>query len=536
MLTVAEYTVGGKGCRMDGERSTEARLRCADLLAALSLVTDLGMGNPPEAAMRGCLLATALARRVGLDERTAADVYYTTLLRYVGCTAPAHEQAFLAGGDDISLRSGGARLDWGEPREALSFVFSHAGRGQPPLRRARQLAIALAHPAAQRQVKTADCEVASTMARRLGLSAAVQRGLHEVFERWDGRGAPQGLRGEAIALPARFAQVATHAVLLERLGGRDATLAALRRRAGGQLDPALTAAFVRHGPELLEEIAAGDVWQAVLAAEPSPQDTIPHDGLDEVARAFGDVVDLKTPYTPGHAAGVAELAEGAARGLKLGAAEAVVLRRAALLHDLGRAGVPNSAWERRGPLTTADWERVRLHAYHSERILARSPLLAPLASIAGMHHERQDGSGYHRQARSAAIPLAARILAAADVFQALTQDRPHRPALPAETAAARLIAEARAGRLDGDAVDVVLSAAGHRSLRPRRARPHGLTDREVEVLRLVARGCSTRAIAQQLVISPKTADHHVQNVYAKIGVSTRASATMFALEHDLLRA
>ena len=511
------------------------RLRLAEPLAALSLVTDLGMGNPPEVAMRGCLLATALARRLGFDERAAADVYYTALLRYVGCTAPAHEQAALAGGDDIGQRAGSARIDSGRRGEALWFVFSQVARGQPPLRRARQIAAALAQPAAERQIKTADCEVAGTMARRLGLSAGVQRALHEIFERWDGRGVPQGLRGDAIALSARLAQVATQAVLLERVGGPEAAISALRQRTGGQLDPSFTAAFVRHGLELLRESAAADAWQAVLEAEPSTQSTVPDGRLDEMARAFGDLVDLKTPFTPGHAAGVAELAEGAARGLRLSESDVVTLRRAALLHDLGRAGVPNSAWERPGPLTSADWERVRLHAYHSERILARSPSLAALATVAGMHHERQDGSGYHRQTRAAAIPLATRLLAAADVYQALTQARPHRPAQPAEAAASQLAAEVRAGRLDRVAVEAVLAAAGHQARYVRRVWPSGLSDREVEVLRLMARGCSTREIARELVISPKTADHHLQHAYAKIGVSTRASATMFVLEHELLR-
>jgi HD-GYP domain-containing protein (c-di-GMP phosphodiesterase class II) len=233
---------------------------------------------------------------------------------------------------------------------------------------------------------------------------------------------------------------------------------------------------------------------------------------------------------------VAALAEQAADWLGLAATEVAALRRAALLHDLGRAGVPNGIWERAGPLSSVDWERVRLHAYHTERILARSPILAPLAPIAGMHHERQDGSGYHRQARAAAIPLPARLLAAADVYQALRQARPHRAARPALVAADCLLAEARSGRLDDQAVAAVLAAAGHPAPRPRRSWPCELTDREVDVLRLVARGCSTRQIAQQLVISPKTADHHIQHVYAKIGVSTRAAATMFALEHDLLRA
>jgi putative nucleotidyltransferase with HDIG domain len=520
---------------MAQDLSTAGRLRCADLLAALSLVTDLGMGNPPETAMRGCLLATSLARHLGVDDDTAADVYYTTLLRYVGCTAPAHEQAWLAGGDDIGMRSRRARMDPGLRREALALALADAGGWRSPFSRARQLALGLTHPDLERQIKTADCEVASATARRSGLSAGVTRGLREIFERWDGRGAPRGLVAEAIALPARFAQVATQAVLFADRGGPTAAVEALRQRSGGQLDPELTATFTHHGPMLLEEIAAADVWQAVLDAEPAPLDVIAGQRVDAVARAFGDLVDLKTPFTPGHAAGVAALAEGAARWLKVREADVAVVRRAALLHDLGRAGVPNSVWERRGPLTRADWERVRLHAYYTERILARSPSLAPLAVVAGMHHERLDGSGYHRQSRAAAIPMTARILAAADVYQALTQPRPHRPARSAEAAADHLSAEARAGRLDREAVDAVLGTAGHRVRGHRRAWPCGLSDREVEVVRLVAQGCSTREIANQLVISPKTADHHLQHVYAKIGVSTRAAATLFALEHELLR-
>lgn len=512
-----------------------SRVRTAEVLTALSLVTDLGMGNPPETAMRGCLIATGLARRLGLDDRTTADVYYTTLLRYVGCTAPAHEQAFLSGGDDIGLRARRAYIDSSRRREAVKFVFLQPGGGESPLRKVRQLAGLIVRPGTERQMKTADCEVASSAARRLGLSSGVQRALHEIFERWDGRGVPGGLRRGAITLPARFAQVATLAVLLEGVVGRQRIFDVIGQRAGGQLDPTLTSAFVREGPKLLREIAGVDVWQAVLEAEPPPRGTVSEHGVDNIARAFGDLVDLKTTFTPGHASGVADLAEGAARQLKLDEPAVVAIRRAALLHDVGRAGVPNSAWERAGPLTSTDWEQVRLHAYHTERIVSRSSALAPLAAVAGMHHERQDGSGYHRQIRSGAIPLPARVLAAADVYQALTQDRPHRPAYSAGAAADQLTSEATAGRLDQQAVNAVLAAAGHRARGPLRTWPGGLSDREVEVLRLVARGCSTREIARQLVISPKTADHHVQHVYAKIAVSTRASATLFALEHDLLR-
>jgi HD-GYP domain-containing protein (c-di-GMP phosphodiesterase class II)/DNA-binding CsgD family transcriptional regulator len=512
-----------------------SRLRCAELLTALSLITDLGMGNPPETAMRGCLIATRLAVRLGLDDRTTADVYYTTLLRYVGCTAPAHEQAFISGGDDIGLRAHRGYIDSRRRRESLNFILKRSEPGEPRLLQARQLIGFLLQPGIERQMKTADCEVASNTARRLGLSHGVQQALHEIFERWDGRGAPDGLHAEAITLPARFAQVVTLALLLEGVVGGDRMFELIGQRAAGQLDPWVTRAFLQRGPELLQDMSGVDLWQAVLEAEPSPHETVGEHGFDNIARAFGDLVDLKTPYMSGHASGVAELAEGAARHLKLEDPAVAVVRHAALLHDIGRAGVTNSAWERPGQLTNADWEQVRLHAYHSERILSRSPALAPLAVVAGMHHERQDGSGYHRQVRSTAIPLQARVVAASDVYQALTQDRPHRPAYSAESAADRLTEEARQGRLDQQVVEAVLTTAGHERHSPRGTWPAGLSNREVEVLRLVARGCSTREIARKLVISPKTADHHVQHVYAKIAVSTRASATLFALEHDLLR-
>jgi HD-GYP domain-containing protein (c-di-GMP phosphodiesterase class II) len=246
------------------------------------------------------------------------------------------------------------------------------------------------------------------------------------------------------------------------------------------------------------------------------------------------MVDLKLPFTRGHSTGVAALAEAGARGLRLTETEVVAVRRAGLLHDLGRVAVPNGVWEKPGPLTRSEWEQVRLHPYHSERILTCSPLLAPLASIAGMHHERQDGSGYHRQASGSAVPLGARLLAAADAYHAMTEPRPHRAALSAADAAELLRAESTAGRLDPDAVGAVLLAAGHAQTAPRRAWPAGLSDREVEVLRLIARGASYREVARDLAISPKTAEHHIEHIYNKIGVSSRAAAAMFAMEHDLL--
>lgn len=494
------------------------------------------MGQPPEDAIRSCLLATNLARRMELGESEVRDVYYATLLQHVGCTAYAHETAALFGGDDVAVRSGGARIDFANPKEALSFSLFEIGKGAAPLVRARAVISAIGKGGRfGEELARSNCEVAVHMARRLGLGAAVQRGLNEIHERWDGKGNPRQLSGDDIALPARFAQVASQGVIFERLGGPELAVEMIGRRAGTALDPSVAGAFLRRGRELIAEIASTDASVAVMETEPEPCRRIAEPGLDEAARAFADMVDLKSPFMHGHSAGVAKLAEEAATNLGLARDEVVSVRRAGFLHDLGRVGVPNGVWEKPGPLSASEWEQVRLHPYHSERILSCSSALAPLAPLAGMHHERQDGSGYHRQATAAMIPTGARLLAAADAYQAMTQERPHRPALTPDAAAGQLNAEAARGLLDSEVVRAILEVAGHEPARTRISWPAGLSDREVQVLRHLARGRSNREVARLLWISPKTAGHHVQHIYAKIGVSTRAAAAMFAMEHDLIR-
>jgi DNA-binding CsgD family transcriptional regulator len=309
----------------------------------------------------------------------------------------------------------------------------------------------------------------------------------------------------------------------------------VRRRAGGELDPAICAAFSRHAAGILAEAHAGDPRDRLLAVEPSPRRLVSEAELPAVAAAIGDVADLKSTYTLGHATGVARMGEDVAGALGLDPAARWRLRIAALLHDVGRVAISTAIWDKRGTLSAADWEQVRLHPYHSERILSRSEALQPMAAIAGMHHERLDGSGYHRGSRGREIPIEARVLAVADAFQAMTQERPHRPALGADEAADALRDGARDGRLDPDAAAALMRATGlASSSRLRAAAPAGLSDREVDVLRLVARGLSNREIAERLVVSPRTAEHHVQHIYAKIGVSSRAAAALFAMEHDLV--
>jgi HD-GYP domain-containing protein (c-di-GMP phosphodiesterase class II) len=285
---------------------------------------------------------------------------------------------------------------------------------------------------------------------------------------------------------------------------------------------------------LLGELAVDDVHAAVLAAEPRPHVSIHPGRLPDVAESFGDIADLKSPWFLGHSRGVALVARDAAARLGLDDAALRDVYAAGLLHDLGRVGISNAVWERAGPLSAPAWEQVRLHPYHSERILARSRALRPLADIAGRHHERLDGSGYHRGSAAREIPLPARVLATADAYQAMTQARPHRAAISPDEAAGRLRDEARAGRIDTLVATAVLDAAGHRLPRVRAAVPAGLSDREVEVLRAVAGGLTNRQIAERFSISPRTAEHHVQHIYTKVGVSSRAAAALFAMEHGLI--
>ncbi|MGD9531791.1 MAG: HD domain-containing phosphohydrolase, partial [Pseudonocardia sp.] len=376
-------------------------------------------------------------------------------------------------------------------------------------------------------------EVASVIAARLGLSAGVQDGLLDNFEWWNGGGGPRGLRGEAISLVSRLVNVAGYGVFFDRIGGPDCARQAVAQRSGGYLDPGLAAAFVDRADALLAATDAGDVSDRLLAAAPGPPVVVADEALDESLRIFGEAVDLKSPFLHGHCTGVSALAAGACARLGLAGADVTLARRTGLVQDIGRVAVPNGIWEHCGPLGSDAWSQVRLHAYHGEQMLRRCAPLADLAPLAGMHHDRLDGSGYHRGAAAAQLPTIARVLAAADVLQALRADRPHRPAHPPERAAAVLRAEAGAGRLDADAVEAVLAAADG-APRARRARPAGLTERQVEVLGLMARGLSNRAIGEALSISPRTAEHHVQDVYARIGVSSRAGAALFAMQHGLL--
>jgi Domain of unknown function (DUF3387)/HD domain len=370
-------------------------VRLADLLTGLTLTSDLAMGEASGDSLRTALLATELARAIDLPEPVVADVYYTALLQHVGCTAPAHELAALFDGDERTVHVAAHRTDFADGWQVLTTFLPELIRGASPLRRIKLVTSTVFFGGRVDALRRANCEVAAMMADRLGLGPHVQEALQHAFEWWNGKG-DQRIGGDDIALPMRLAQVAAVAVIFHGTAGTEAAVEAVRRRAGAMLDPGLADVFARLAPGLLSAAGSGDVVEVLPAAEPEPVRTLSRSGLVEAVRAFGEVVELKSPYLHGHSAAVTGIAVAAGTALGLGEAADGRLRLAALLHDVGRAAVPSGLWDKPAKLTAAEWEHVRLHPYHTERILRRTPVLAPIATIASMHHERCDGSGYHR--------------------------------------------------------------------------------------------------------------------------------------------
>jgi HD-GYP domain-containing protein (c-di-GMP phosphodiesterase class II)/DNA-binding CsgD family transcriptional regulator len=508
-------------------QAVPARIRLTEVLSALSLTTDLGSGMPFEKGLRTCVAACAFASalRLGGDQRRA--VFHAALLRAIGCTAHAPENAAMFG-DDIRFERALKELDPADPE-----TFSRRFGDWDPRRQKELLVLLVEHtPTTGAYAARSGCEVSAALGVRLGIDKSAIAALADVYERWDGLGIPNGHAGEKLDPVARIVHVAEQAVLAHFSGGAAAARSGLARRAGGQLDPDLCAKFSLHCDEVLGVLDAPDMLAAVIAAEPPPVAVVDASDLDRLCLALAIFTDLKGVHLIGHSPHVAALAAGAARIMGMDAAVIAEVHAAALLHDLGRTAVSSEIWDRAGPLGPADWERVRLHSYWTERVLARCPAIAALSPVAAAHHDRLDGSGYHRGAGATELRPTARILAAADTFAAMTESRPHRPALTPRDAACELVAAGSASKLDSGAAAAVIEAAG--LPRPRTAWPCDLTDREVDVLQLCARGMTNHQIADTLVVSARTVQHHLASIYDKTNRRTRAGAAVFAVEHGLV--
>ncbi|KRF16868.1 HD domain-containing phosphohydrolase [Nocardioides sp. Soil796] len=504
--------------------------RRVEVLAGLSVAIDLGLGQPAEHMLRSSIIACGLADRLGLSREQKAGVYYTTLLMWIGCHADSQEYARWFG-DDISVRRDAYLVDWsGLPY--LRFLVGNIARGEPLSQRVRVMATLMRD--ARGQLATmihSHCASAAVLARHLGLGPDVEATLAHTFERYDGGGLPAGVSGDAIPIEMRVAQLADVAEVHQRMYGVQGAVAMARSRRGGHLDPTVVDAFTAD-PEALFPASGDDPWNRALSIAPDSETPLDAARLDDLLTAIGDFVDLKCPFTLGHSRNVAALAEAAAVQLGLSADDTNAVRRAGHLHDVGRIGVSNQVWSKAGELTGAEWERVRMHPYLTDRVLTRIPGLGQVAAIARAHHEHLDGSGYPLGLAGAALGRPERLLAAAVAYQSALEPRPYRETLDPDAAARRLKERATRGVLEAESVEAVLAVAGHASRKVRR--DDALTPRETEILGLVARGLGNRDIASRLVLSEKTVRNHVERTYAKIGATNRVGASLYALQHGLV--
>lgn len=519
---------------MNEQVASLPKLRLAELMASMSLAIDLGVGQPMEWVMRACLLGVRLSKAMGLSEGEQRDVYYLSMLRHIGCTSTASTDARLFG-DETSVPAL-MSVDPDDMAAMLKMMRRYIGKGQP-LRQRRQLiaGIMAAGPELFETNHIGHCEVAERFIPMLNFDSSMQDLFWQTFERWDGKGIPHKLKGEAIQPAVRIIHLAQDAATYYAEGGIETAMAMVRQRANRLYDPAICDLFCQQAQALCTDLDTPSTRDTVLQSEPGQPVWLAGEALSTALMALADFTDVKSPHTLGHSRAVAELAEAAAQQCRLPEADVIAIRNAACLHDIGRVGISSAIWNKGGSLTESEWERVRIHPYYTERILSRSQPLAAWAATAALHHERLDGSGYHKGLTAPMLSPAARLLAAVNSYCALIESRPHRAARSPEQAAEEVRRQVRDGKLDGVAVDAVLAAAGHVVQRPRRAANTDLSERELDVLRLLVRGLSNRQMADQLVISQKTVGHHIQHIYNKIGVSTRAGATLYAVQNNLLQ-
>ncbi len=537
---------------MNPAESPQGAIPAIDLLFALSLAADMALGLPAGHGARAAYIGIQIAHDLGLSPSQCADLFYAELLMDAGCTAWTSYLATTIRGDEIAARKALLfETDVRDPRALIRWLIRYGALSEPLAKRARNMvSLGLRGKKIMLDAMLNTSEVAARIASRLGRSSDVQHALRCLFEQWDGSG-PRGLQADAIPIMARVVHATIFLEVAHQTEGRDAAVTLARARRSTTLAPDVVDAFLRlANHETFWQVLEGEaIWEVVRQFEPdSAAKYVRVQQLDDVARAFADFADLKSFYSAGHSRRVATLAQSMASHLGSSAAELTVLRQAALLHDLGLVAVPSFVLHKpQNRLSVAEWESVRLHPYLAERILNRVPAFAAAVPLVAAHHEQPDGRGYHRGIRRHDIPFGACVIAVADQYDDLTHDGPERDALDPEEAL-HVLGQGVGSRFDRTAFESLAWALGRplpesvdgetNNVNGRSETemcwPAGLSNREVDVLRLAAKGLTRKQVAEELFVSPSTVRSHLEHIYTKIGVSTRAAATLFAVENDLI--
>ena len=512
-------------------------LRRSEVALVLAQASAMATGQSPEFTLQSCVLARRLGQMAGATQVELEATFFHALLRFIGCNADTRIMAGLLG-DEIAFRKSFAKIDATKPGDVLPLVFKAVMAASADQSGLSRFAAVISGFAASRStsesVLQAHCEVAAQLGSRLGLSEEVCRNLTHLYVRWDGKGLPAGIRGNQISLPVQLVVLAQDVLVLRDAYGDVEAMRLITERRGKAYDPALVYVFISSGQRLLRDLARV-TWQDIVAMAPA-HDELSESEAENAVLAVADFADLKLPFAPGHSRQLAALVTSAAVKLRRTPEAVKDLRWAALLHDLGNAAVPYPILGKSGPYTQADWELVRLHPYHGERITARVPAFARAARLIGQHHERLNGNGYHSGLRAATLDIDARLLAAAEAYQNHIENRPHRKKFEPQAAAQSLLRDVDLGLLDRACVSAVLAAAGQHQASLKSIDRDDLTAREQQVLGCVAQALTMKEMASQLGMSPKTVDNHLQSIYAKLGVKTRAGAALVAVERGFLSA
>jgi putative nucleotidyltransferase with HDIG domain len=423
------------------------------LMAALSTALDLTEGQLPGHSLRTCYLAMRLAGTLGLTDEERETLFFAAFLKDAGCSSNAAAVTRIFGVDDIALKGRQSTIE-GSIIAYAAFAIRNLPAAEPlPLRLRRLIKMGLSGRTAHRAMEQIRCERGASIARKAGFGEAVASTVHDVHERWDGSGNPRGLKGQAIDPMARILAACQGLDVFVSTKGRPDAIRVLAERRGTWYDPDVAGALLDEtSVGLLDDLAAPDLVGRTMSFEPDSVIRLSDDmAVDRIAGSFADIVDAKSPYTGSHSKHVAELAEGVAIRMGLAPEDVIDVRRAGLLHDLGKLGVPNMILDKPGPLEPEEFEIIKRHPELTLRILTQIPTFASVAELAACHHERLDGRGYFRGLTAPSIALGARIVAVADVWEALSADRPYRAAMPTDRALA-IMREETGDHLAADAV------------------------------------------------------------------------------------
>ena len=413
-----------------------ATVRLSEVIAALSCALDITEGQPEGHSARSCMIAMRLAEELQLDVADRSALFYALLLKDLGCSSNSAKMCYLFGADDRTIKHDLKAVDWSRMTDSLRFVHEQVAPHGSPLERLMKVAsMALQGPSGPRKLVETRCERGAEIARQLGFPEATARAILDLDEHWDGKGHPQGLQGQQIFLLGRIAGLAQTVDVFQHELSPQAALAMARERSGRWFDPQLVRALesVAADGMFWRELNEPEILGCVSAYEPEEHSRlIDQSGLDRVAEGFARVVDAKSPWTQKHSAGVSRIAVSIGKQLGLSAAALRSVRRAGLLHDIGKLGVSNLILDKPAKLTRIEFSAMRKHPEFTQRILEQVSEFSDIAEIAGGHHEKLDGSGYPRGILSGDLPIAARLLTVSDIYEALTSARPYRDAMPTE--------------------------------------------------------------------------------------------------------